>query len=509
MNKKKILLVGHMSFDPLGRHIISFLGTLLNDVQNEIYIDKKYSTASQYPKDKDIILNKFFKKELNQGRIHYDTELPYDFNYDFLIFTDSLSLEIGQNWEWSYINRNAKIKICYPVYDGSMPPLHWVKIINDYFDICITPSKYCAHNFRRYGVKIDCFGLDCAILLEDFLKIQPVKNRKIYRFGSIGASDFRKNIPLLIKSFAKTFTKNDDVELFIHSSYGKDITCENEILETYEEYKDKANIILQTNKISHEAMIELWKSFDAYISPQTTTGYFTTPAEACAVGIPVILSDIAAHKELVNYVKKENNLFFVKHVNISSAFHWVFNYRTLGCKFDANEDSYCEALKYVYDNRKELISDNLIKERKEGALRLTSEGLSSRYNLLVGNGNISISNKSYIGDNTFFMSEKLAKCYEKNRYGTLKNITDDVKEEVHEEENNPVFKALEKNSESAYKIYIKQANSRKSDSSLEKKDKQTIFYLFNFIPILKVKCTNNKVFYRLFSFIPLLKIKEK
>ena len=41
------------------------------------------------------------------------------------------------------------------------------------------------------------------------------------------------------------------------------------------------------------------------------------------------------------------------------------------------------------------------------------------------------------------------------------------------------------------------------------KETSSIVYLFNFIPILKIKQSSTKAFYRLFNFIPILKIKEK
>ena len=352
MRKVKILLAGHCSLDPLGRHIISFLGAFLQNEANEIYIDKHY-----LKKNYDT-LNEFFSDELKSKKLHFSDELPDDFEYDFLIFTDSISLSPTQDWEKRILKKNAKIKICYPVYDGSVPPLHWIDIINNNFDICLSPSEYCAHNLRRYGVKIDCFGLECAVLIEDFLKIKPFQNKdNMFRIGSIGASDFRKNIPLLMRSFAQAFSKQDNVELFIHSSYGKDLTCDDEILKTYEECKKRANITLQLKKISHTEMIDLWSSFDAYISPQTTTGYFTTPLEACAVGLPVILSDIHPHLELKKFIPEKNNLFFTRHDVISTAFHWVFDYRQLGCKFDATEEEYTKTFKKIYQDREKLSSD--------------------------------------------------------------------------------------------------------------------------------------------------------
>lgn len=451
MKKRTILLAGHCSLDPLGRHIISFIKSLLENNSATIVIERSY-LLNEY-----TTLNQLFKNEISNGIVKFDTDFPSDFLYDFLIFTDSISLLPYQHWEKRLLNYNAKIKICYPVYDGSVPPLHWIEIINESYDICLCTSEYCAHNLKRYGVSIDCFCLECSVLIEDFLNIKKqYATHKPFRFGSIGASDFRKNLPLLIRSFNKAFSKNDNVELFIHSSYGKDITCKDDLHKTYEEVtKQASNIILQTKLISHDEMIKLWASFDAYISPQTTTGYFTTPLEACAVGIPVILSDIHPHKELKKFVDTKNNLFFVKHDKISPAFHWVFDYRMLGCKFDGNEQKYIEAMQYVYEHREELKSERLVQARKHYAEQLCAKKLAFKYQTLVSPEQIAISEYPHIEGNTFFMSKALSKKYarEFSIYPTV--ATETYTPTVYPEEDLTEFKVIEECSVQQQQIFLK------------------------------------------------------
>lgn len=460
---KKILIAGHCSLDPLGRHSISFLNNFLKDDRNEIYVERSYLL------DDYATITKFFSKEIENKRIKYINWNDSNEIFDFLVFTDSISLIPGQNWKQRLFNIKAKIKICYPVFDGSVPPLHWIDVINK-FDICLCTSEYCAHNLRRYGVKIDCFCLQCSILIDDLLNLDVniKKNNKCIRFGTIGASDFRKNIPMLMRSFASSFTKKDNVELFIHSSYGNDITCSDEIMDTYEECSKNCNIILDLKKISHESMIDLWKSFDVYVSPQTTTGYFTTPLEACAVGIPVILSDIHPHLELRKIIPEENNLFYVSHDKLSLAFHWVFDYRPLGCKFDAEENKYSEVLKDVFSRINEINNKKNQKIRKKYASQISSALQYKLYNLLINPEHICITNKiSSLDQNVFFMSRRLFDKYKrywgyKVNYSTINY----PEESCYIEETNPVFVALENASVESQKIYLKKCNKIQNNEIL-------------------------------------------
>lgn len=502
MTTTKILIAGHIGLDPLGRHSISFIKTLLLNSDNEIFLEKNY-LANDY-----TTLNEFFDNDVKSGKLHFSDEKPFDFQYDFLIFTDHLPLEPNQCIENKLLERNANIKICYPVFDGSIPPLHWIEFINN-FDLCLSPSEYCAHNLRRYGVSIDCFGLECVCLIEDFLKIKPFQKKdNVFRIGSIGASDFRKNIPLLMTAFSKAFSKKDNVELFIHSSYGKDISCDDEIIKTYEECSKNSNIILQLKKISHQEMIDLWASFDAYISPQTTTGYFTTPLEACAVGLPVILSDIHAHLELKKFIPEKNNLFFVKHDKLSSAFHWVFGYQNLGVKFDGNEESYIETFKHIYQSRKQLSTDNLVQERKTNAEKISAQGLYNSYNTILHPNKIALAKSvSHLDENNgiFYMSTELAKKYKIFGFGKNENIPDNHQEYVYDEEKSPVFQALENSAIESQKIWSKQHKHDNTTIILGCKNMKSILSRANEYHITKMP----RFMYKLFSIYSKIKGSKK
>jgi len=436
---------------PLGRHAISFITTLSKYDNNVIYIDKYYLL------DKGKFLLSEFQDLIYKKRIQFSTSLPFDYEYDFVIYTDSLPVRQDDFHCYNFLSRKSKIRICYPVFDGSVPPLHWIDIINNNFDICLTPSDYCAHNLIRFGVNIDCFGLNCVILIDELINQDFKKNSKKFRFGSIGAADFRKNIPLLIESFAKAFTKDDNVELLIHSSYGNDFTMNDLLNTTYDKYKDHANIILQRKFISHSDMIKLFHSFDAYLSPQTTTGYFTTPVEALSIGIPTIISDIPVHRELKNYILDKNHVFFVKHDILESAFHWCIDYMNLGVKFNTNPEVYVDIFSYIYNQKDILFSQDLMQQRRNAAKNFTSDALASKYNSLISPSKVCISNKfSSIENDIFYMSKNLL-----NKYFLINDSLNIVvaeniapKQDGYKEEQDIVFQKLEDSAVESQRVHL-------------------------------------------------------
>lgn len=431
----KILISGYFGLFPVGRHAISFLGCLLKNPENEVYINTDFITD-----DARHVFDLFFKKEFEKGFVHMSSEKPEDFVYDFNVFPSPLP-PIGVAWTDldKFNKRKAKTKVCYPVFDGSVPLLEWIDVINRDFDLCLSPSGYCAHNLKRHGVTIPCFELECSVLMDDMLEIQPQYNpgRK-YRFGCISANETRKNLPFLIKAFSASFSKDDNVELYVHSIQRPDVICTDELLtKTWEECEKRSNIILEKGFKNHQQMLDLWKTFDAYICPQSVTGYFTTPAEAMACGIPCILSDIPVHRELTKYLPEKNNLFYVEHKYIATFYHGVFCYRNLGVKFDSEEEKYAQKLKDVYSFREKLLTPELIKQRKENIKALTISGLSKKYN------------------DVFHSDAKKAII---------------CREPIFQEEDSPVFQSIEKAAIESQKIYIectKIANSVASASATE------------------------------------------
>ncbi len=443
MKKTKILLSGVIDYDPIGRHGFSFLNTLRHDPHNEIWLDSDYMPRSRYVKDIGE------PEELNF------TEDAIE-EFDFLIYFHVLGIDLLDRWYAKAASKKAKIKICYPVFDGTVPPLEWIDEINANFDICLSPSEYVAHNLRRYGVTIDCFGLECCVLIEHLLKCR-VKKTENFRFGCVSGNDERKNLVFLIECFAETFSKDEHVELFIHSVERPDLlTPFNELENAVEEAAKRSNVILHRGFVSQQQMDAIWETFNAYIIPQKSTGYFTTPLEGLACGVPVILSDIPVHRELLKYVRTERNLFFASHPYYTPEFHFVFDYRNIGVSFSSSHGAYKKILREVYEKRDTLYSDNLISERKEAASLFLPEKLFSKYNWIIHPLRIAHARSvSHVDtEGTFFMSDTLAEKYESFGFGKKYNLEDTYVATNYPEEASPVFQAIEKTAVASQRLYL-------------------------------------------------------
>lgn len=457
MKKTKILISGMIDLQTIGRQVVGFVGALLHDDRNEIYLDELW-----FHDDTMKTLEEIWGKELVKN-VKRSTELPKNYEYDFMIYPWIFGYAFSPKFAETLKN-NAKVKVCYPVYDGSVPPLEWIPTINEYFDICVCPSDYCAHNLRRYGVTVDCFGLELVVLIDGFSKLNKKVHKKL-RFGCLSASENRKNLPLLIESFKKAFSDTDDVELVLKTMNRNDAFASLDDLRALVNEKDK-NIILETNFLNHAEMTDLISSIDIYVNPQKTVGFYTSSIEMMALGVPQILSDIPVHREVEKFIKADNNIIFVSHTQMEPEFHTAFDYRLLGARFQGNTDDYAKALRYIYENKDRFLTKELMEERKKAAFDFFNKTID-KYNQLVHPGHVSISNRAHIEGDVFFMSKKLSDKYEKIYEDlTVENIPDNFVETVYKEEGNKIFQTIEAISVRDQKLYLDHHNQ--TDKYLQK-----------------------------------------
>ncbi|UYP47976.1 UDP-N-acetylglucosamine--peptide N-acetylglucosaminyltransferase GtfA subunit [Candidatus Lokiarchaeum ossiferum] len=153
---------------------------------------------------------------------------------------------------------------------------------------------------RNYNVPTEKIHLiPNAINLDDFKYIKKMK--KITRFGYVGRLEKVKNIFLMLEAFEIVLQKNCEITLQL---YGLG-TLYNQI-DSYIKSKQLENVIklkgFQTN--AHE----IYSSFDCFILPSESEGLSNSLLEAMALGIPVIVSNIAGNMQLIK--NHRNGLVF-------------------------------------------------------------------------------------------------------------------------------------------------------------------------------------------------------
>jgi glycosyltransferase involved in cell wall biosynthesis len=125
---------------------------------------------------------------------------------------------------------------------------------------------------------------------------------------SVGTIEPRKNFPILIKAFSSLVKLRPELHLVIAGRYAENLK---EIERTIRRLHLEDKVIMP-GYIGMEVLIGLYKAADLAVFPSWEEGFGFPPLEAAACGVPVIASDIPAHREVlgdaVEYFKPHEDL---------------------------------------------------------------------------------------------------------------------------------------------------------------------------------------------------------
>ena len=448
MKKIKILLSGRLDLGPLGRHMLSFIETLSQSPRYQIHIDQHYTDLF---KCDSLSTTKLLEHYTSQNNIFIANDKD---DYDFGIYTDLLTLNYDDNLYQEFLRKNCTIRICYEVFDGSIPPLDWIDIINDNFDICLSPSIYISQSLSSAGIKVPCFNLPCTVFNEELLKKEVKIKSNCYRFGFIGGAEQRKNLLKTIEAFYQTFKDNPKVELYIHSSYSAEPEYLEQVKNKVEYYTSKgSNIVFSFgNHLEQDEMYDLIATFNFYIYPSKTTGYFTTPAEALSIGTPVIITDIPVHQELLHNLSDNDGIFRIKATIPEPIQHSYLGMKYLGVQYDCSIDDINKQLISAFNKVDILFTPESIAKRKSRGKLYGLNSVSPLYHAIISPTEFIVSQKSYANKNgtfqctDFTLSQKyksihpyLNICYQDT---TPNQINDNLQLKIYDQHNTKIIEKL-------------------------------------------------------------------
>lgn len=190
------------------------------------------------------------------------------------------------------------LRIAHIAYDSDEFPARWVQILNQSFDVALFSSRHLEIQARRNGVKIAAATLPIGLDIEHLL-VRPFKpvGKKVV-FGSVAAFHPRKGADILVNAFMEEFGDAVDVELVIHSNLAFGSVYEK--LSAQIEAAKVSNVVLSNSNLDDQRKTELIESFDIFVNCSRGEGYSIGPREALALGKAVVLSDIDAHKEMLD-----------------------------------------------------------------------------------------------------------------------------------------------------------------------------------------------------------------
>lgn len=276
--------------------------------------------------------------------------------------------------------RKAKIKIAYSMLECSAIPQKWTKILNSLFDAVLVPDEYLQKVYAASGVKIPIFVMPCPSYLNKFIR-KPIHKASHTPFVFMSSGTFidRKNHYLIVKAFRELFGNRKDIKLVLH---GRAVPWDNQhildkIYQEIETYNLK-NVEIVRDTLSWDRYVNLMASSDCYIFISKGEGFSFTPLEACALGIPCILS-----KNTVHISKCKSGLFIPVPASIKARVEYPFYSPTLeeASFFDCKIEDVKKAMLDVYEHYELYAKD--CEKRREWSKQFLPQSLSKKFYNLV------------------------------------------------------------------------------------------------------------------------------
>jgi glycosyltransferase involved in cell wall biosynthesis len=257
------------------------------------------------------------------GRPYDTTALPFEIfrtgNTEFgqdilgsLIDTrkPDVMISLAEVWmtQWiSQVPQRAKTKwIGYFPLDGG--PLHsaFAPLIRA-MDVPVCYSKFAqdvvAAGAPDIRTELIYHGVDTETFHPMADKVAAKRDEGIgdrFVVGCVARNQTRKQIPILIKAFARFAADKDDAFLYLHMApqdAGWDLP---DLLRRYRlQYKSHVSGVTPDNGLTDEGLNRLYNCFDVFALPTMGEGFGLPIVEAMACGVPVVVTEYSACVELV------------------------------------------------------------------------------------------------------------------------------------------------------------------------------------------------------------------
>lgn len=206
------------------------------------------------------------------------------------------------------VELESRYRIIYTMMETEIVHPDMIRVMNENYRECWTPTYWNAQTFRRGGLSIPVhvmpLGVDPSIYAPSVVPKMPeatlvttssagrLETPKGFTFISVGQPTFRKGYDVLLQAFEEAFYGDNTVALVLGTT---DYSIGNLLPR-----KDMTTrVYALTGTYSERELASIYKACQVYISCSRGEGYNMPAVESAAVGLPIILSRVSVHPEIV------------------------------------------------------------------------------------------------------------------------------------------------------------------------------------------------------------------
>lgn len=208
------------------------------------------------------------------------------------------------------IEPKAPHRIIYTMMETEIVHQDMIKLMNENYEECWTPTHWNAQTFRQSGLRLPInvmpLGIDPAIFAPNLPAKMPIATLMTtpevgktevpsgFIFVYVFQPSFRKGIEFLIRAFEEAFFADREVGLLLGTTAYA--LSESGILPNR---NIKARIWALQGKYTERDLAGMYRACKAYVCTSRGEGYNLPLQEAAACGLPVIVPRTSVHPEMV------------------------------------------------------------------------------------------------------------------------------------------------------------------------------------------------------------------
>ncbi len=226
-----------------------------------------------------------FNKTLSvPASVHVRHQWPPDFTKP-----DSGQLVIIQPWEF-----------------GSLPRI-WIDPIQDNVSEVWVPSRYVRRVYTDSGIDAQKVivipnGVNTSIFRPEGNRME-LDTGKRFKFLFVGGTFYRKGIDILLDTYLRTFTSNDNIVLVIKDFGSKSFykgQSNSKLIKEIQRTPNAPEILYIEKELTEQDMPALYRACDCLVHPYRGEGFGLPVLEAMACGLPVVVTDGGSTDDFVD-----------------------------------------------------------------------------------------------------------------------------------------------------------------------------------------------------------------
>jgi len=333
--KKRILFVGESPYGNTGNsHMMNAIIKQVDQSKYEVACLTAFDIIPDiYPQDNTITF--FSAQNWNTNKL-IEVLSKFDFNYVFFV-----GIDVWRYQEvYPYIKKIQEIKKFILIglfpYDLHVLRFDWITWFN-FFDVPMIYSEYGYTMLKSWVNNVRYYRPPMSNHSEYYI----TENRKEVRkslfsslredqkvIGFVGVNSIRKNVPLLMKAVSevKKVQGFEETILYLHTEINEEGVYDIPQFAFDLNYNTGALLMKSRGKeYTTEQMRNVYNSLDFFVMPSMQEGLSWCPIEAMLCGVPTIVTDSTAHKDLPNELvnKVSCDQFSLVPMKAGRGNHWI------------------------------------------------------------------------------------------------------------------------------------------------------------------------------------------